>query len=47
MPDPGIITIARKEFFDHIRSHKFLILLGILLLVVTMGILSGTADYHT
>lgn len=46
MPDPGVITIARKEFFDHIRSHKFLILLGILLLVVSMGILSGTADYH-
>jgi ABC-2 type transport system permease protein len=47
MPDTGVIIIARKEFLDQIRSHKFLILLGILLLVVTMGILSGTADYHS
>lgn len=47
MPDPSVVTIARKEFFDHIRSHRFLILLGILLLVVSMGVLSGTADYNT
>lgn len=47
MPEPGVVTIARKEFFDHIRSHRFLFLFGILLLVVSMGVLSGTADYHT
>jgi ABC-2 type transport system permease protein len=46
MPEPGLVTIARKEFFDHIRSNRFLILLGILILVASMGVLSGTADYH-
>ncbi len=46
MTDSRTITIARKEFFDHIRSRRFLILLGILILVATMGIFSGVADYH-
>jgi ABC-2 type transport system permease protein len=46
MPDPGVVAIARKEFSDHIRSHRFLILLGILVLVASMGVISGTADYH-
>jgi ABC-2 type transport system permease protein len=46
MADPGVITIAKKEFVDHIRSRKFIIIFGILLIVATVGILNGVADYH-
>jgi ABC-2 type transport system permease protein len=42
----GILTIAQKEFFDHVRSRRFLLLLGILLIVACVGILNGVADYH-
>ncbi|MFA5269452.1 MAG: ABC transporter permease [Methanoregula sp.] len=47
MADSGTITIAQKEFFDHIRSRKFLIIFGILLIIAAMGILNGISDYHT
>jgi ABC-2 type transport system permease protein len=47
MAEPGVIIIAKKEFVDHVRSRKFLILLGILLIVACVGILNGIADYHT
>jgi ABC-2 type transport system permease protein len=46
MADPGVVTIAKKEFFDHIRSRKFLVLLGILLIIAIVGMLNGVADYH-
>lgn len=46
MADSGIITIAKKEFFDHLRSRKFLLILGILLIVACVGILNGVSDYH-
>jgi ABC-2 type transport system permease protein len=46
MADSGTITIARKEFFDHIRSRKFLIIFGILLIIAAMGIINGISDYH-
>ncbi|MFA5269258.1 MAG: ABC transporter permease subunit [Methanoregula sp.] len=45
MTDSGAIAIARKEFFDHIRSRKFLLILGILLVIAVIGILNGIADY--
>jgi ABC-2 type transport system permease protein len=47
MTDSGIVTIARKEFFDHLRSRKFLLILGILLVIAVIGILNGIADYDT
>ncbi|MFA5348207.1 MAG: ABC transporter permease subunit, partial [Methanoregula sp.] len=47
MADSSTITIARKEFFDHIRSRKFLIIVGILLIIAAMGVLNGISDYHT
>jgi len=46
MADTGVITIAKKEFVDHIRSRKFIIIFGILLIVAAVGILNGVADYH-
>lgn len=46
MADPGVITIAKKEFRDHIRSRKFLVLLGILLIIAIVGMLNGVAEYH-
>jgi len=46
MADPKVITIAKKEFFDHLRSRKFLVLLGILLIIAIVGMLNGVAEYH-
>jgi ABC-2 type transport system permease protein len=43
---PGILTIARKEFFDHVRSRRFLLILGILLIIGCVGILNGVSEYH-
>ena len=47
MTDLGVIAIAHKEFFDHLRSRKFLLILGILLVIAIIGILNGIADYNT
>ena len=46
MADPGVITIAKKEFLDHLRSRKFLALLAILTIVACVGILNGVSEYH-
>jgi len=45
MTDNGVIAIARKEFFDHLISRKFLLILSILLVVAVLGILNGISDY--
>ncbi|MDO9326507.1 MAG: ABC transporter permease subunit [Methanoregula sp.] len=47
MTDFGVIAIAQKEFFDHLRSRKFLLILGLLLVIAIVGILNGIADYNT
>lgn len=47
MTDFGVIAIAHKEFFDHLRSRKFLLILGILLVIAIVGILNGISDYNT
>jgi ABC-2 type transport system permease protein len=47
MTDNRIISIAGKEFFDHIRSRRFLLILGILSVIAVAGILNGITDYHT
>jgi ABC-2 type transport system permease protein len=38
--------IAKKEFFDHIRSRKFLLIFGILLVVAIVGMVGGITDYN-
>ena len=47
MSDSGVIPIAQKEFFDYLRSWRFLLILGILLVVAIVGILNGISDYNT
>ncbi|MFA6331360.1 MAG: ABC transporter permease subunit [Methanoregula sp.] len=46
MTDYSVLAIARKEFFDQLISRKFLLILGILLIVSVIGILNGVSDYH-
>lgn len=46
MPGNGLVTIAEKEFFDHIRSRKFLLIFGILLIVAIVGMIGGITDYN-
>jgi len=47
MTDYGIISIAGKEFFDHLRSRRFLLILGILSVIAVAGILNGITEYNT
>jgi len=42
----GLITIAEKELFDHLRSRKFLLIFGILLVVAIVGMIGGIAEYN-
>ncbi len=46
MAQSRLITIAEKEFFDHIRSRKFLLIFGILLIVAVVGLIGGVTDYN-
>lgn len=46
MVDSGLITIAKKEFFDHVRSRKFLLIFGIFLVVAIIGMIGGVAEYN-
>lgn len=41
-----LITIAKKEFFDHLRSRKFLLIFGILLVVAIVGMIGGISEYN-
>ena len=47
MTGTSVITIARKEFFDHLISRKFLLVFVILLVVAVVGILTGISDYNS
>jgi ABC-2 type transport system permease protein len=47
MTGTGVLAIARKEFFDHLISRKFLVIVAILLIVAVVGILSGISDYQS
>ncbi|MDO9324018.1 MAG: ABC transporter permease subunit [Methanoregula sp.] len=41
-----LFTIAQKEFFDHIKSRKFLLIFGILLVVAIVGMIGGITEYN-
>ncbi len=41
----GIITIARKEFLDHVSSRKFLLIFGTLLIVVLVSAIQGASTF--
>jgi ABC-2 type transport system permease protein len=46
MAQNRLITIAQKEFFDHLRSRKFLLIFGILLIVAVVGLIGGVTEYN-
>jgi ABC-2 type transport system permease protein len=46
MTNSGAIAIAHKEFLDHLRSRKFLLILGILLVIAVIGVINGISDYN-
>jgi len=46
MAQSRLITIAQKELFDHLRSRKFLLIFGILLVVAIVGMIGGVTEYN-
>ncbi|MDD1676802.1 MAG: ABC transporter permease [Methanomicrobiales archaeon] len=42
----ALTTIASKEFFDHLRSRKFLLIFGIFLVIAIIGMIAGIAQYN-
>ena len=46
MAGSRLFTIAQKEFFDHVRSRKFLLIFGILLVVAIVGMIGGITEYN-
>lgn len=45
MKSHGLPVIARKEFSDHLRSKKFLLIFGIFLIITIIGMVCGAANY--
>ncbi|MBP2146706.1 ABC-2 type transport system permease protein [Methanofollis sp. W23] len=46
MRTEALRVIAAREFHDHVRSRRFLCLLGIMLVIAAVGLASGTVQYH-
>ena len=46
MKSKGLITIAEKEFNDHIYSRTFLLFLSIIIIVTIIGMAAGSVDYN-
>ncbi len=42
-----LLTVARKEFSDHVTSRRFLIILALLLIISAIGMHSGIGSYNT
>jgi len=42
-----LFNVARKEFSDHITSRRFVIILGLLLVISAIGMHSGIETYNT
>ena len=41
-----LLNVARKEFSDHITSRRFVIILGLLLVISAIGMHSGIGNYN-
>lgn len=41
-----LLTVAKKELFDHLKSRKFLLIFGILLVVAIVGMIGGITEYN-
>jgi len=46
MRSEGLKIIAAKEFNDHLRSRKFHLIFGIILVVAIVGLIAGAVDYQ-
>jgi len=46
MRSEGLKIIAAKEFNDHLRSRKFHLIFGIILVVAIIGLIAGAVDYQ-
>ncbi len=46
MAQGRLITVAKKELFDHLKSRKFLLIFGILLVVAIVGMIGGITEYN-
>ncbi|HNV39674.1 MAG TPA: ABC transporter permease subunit, partial [Methanoculleus sp.] len=42
-----LFNVAKKEFSDHITSRRFVIILGLLLVISAIGMHSGIESYNT
>ncbi len=42
----GLFNVARKEFADHLTSRRFLVILGLFLIISTMGLYQGIQSYN-
>ncbi|MDI6719602.1 MAG: ABC transporter permease subunit [Methanomicrobiales archaeon] len=42
----GLFNVARKEFADHLTSRRFLVILGLFLIISTMGLYQGIQNYN-
>ncbi|MDD4484349.1 MAG: ABC transporter permease subunit, partial [Methanoregula sp.] len=42
----GLLTVAHKEFFDHIQSRKFVLIFSIFLIIAIIGMIGGIAQYQ-
>ena len=40
----GLLTVAHKEFFDHIQSRKFVLIFSIFLVIAIIGMIGGIAQ---
>jgi len=42
----GLFIVATKEFFDHLRSRKFLLIFAIFLIIAIIGMIGGIGNYN-
>jgi len=46
MEAKGLFNVARKEFIDHLTSRKFIIILGLFLIISAIAVHQGIDDYN-
>lgn len=46
MAQGRLVTVAKKELFDHLKSRKFLLIFGILFVVAIVGMIGGITEYN-
>lgn len=46
MEAKGLFNVARKEFIDHLTSRKFIVILGLFLIISAIAVHQGIDDYN-